>query len=751
MIDRDLLPTAHSIRCHLRRCLFSLAVLVALYTLFLLLQPGSPSFFAVGIDLGAAALEVVAVLLALPLALPRPVQQPRPRNTGAPLLLALGIGSFAVGQLVWVANAHVLHRAILFPSWADAGFLATRPLLLLGVLLLSWHPLSLVTRARVFVDSTMILAAAVTCTWYFLLGPTLLQGGNSPLSRVISAAYPVCDVLIVVCLLLLLGNAGGSVPRRTVLPLTLGLVLLTVTNAAYVYQQLHSLYATGSVLDVGWPLSFLLIGFAGRALYLPVHSGHGMTAVGHDPATDPTDPTDPPFALWRVLLPYGFIPVVGALVVGLQSVDSDPRLTYGVYVGGLVLVAIVLLRQVLARVENLQLSQQVHAQNRALTEMNTRLGALATTDPLTELPNHRAMVAALDHERARADRAPCGFAVLFADIDHFKRLNDSYGHASGDTVLREFAQLLLANVRGTDTVGRWGGEEFIIILPGLDTGAALAMAESLRRAVAEHRFASAAHLTTSIGVAVYPDNGDERSTLVHAADCAMYVAKRLGRNQVRGADDPAVATLGDDVRDDDARETTQSGIVEALAAMGEACDHARHAHAHAVAALAMRLAVILGVPAEQTRMIGVAGRLHDIGNMTVPDAILLKRASLTAAEWMLMRRHPEVGAAIVHWVPMLRAAVPMIRGHHERWDGGGYPDGVAGEAIPFGARIVAVAAVYSALMEERPYRAAFAPDVALQIVRQGVGTQSDPAVVAALERHLAIMTMGGREAAKEPA
>ncbi len=755
MINRDSLPTEQLMRQHVRHCLIFITVLSALFALFLFLQPGSAPVFTIGDDIGAAALEIVALLLALPLALPRSMGQSHPRVTGARLLLALSIGIFTVGQLIWVANQDVLHLASLFPSWADAGFLGALPLLLLGIQLLSRHPLSLVTRARVFADSTMILVGVVTFTWYFLLGPTLLQGGNSPLSRVVSATSPVCDLLLVMCLLLLAGNSGGSTPRRTVLPLTLGLVILTVANVVYGYQQLHHVYVTGTILDIGWPLGFLLIGLAVRTLYLPALPGYGMPVARHEPAVGCTDSQ---FSLWRALLPYGFIPVVGALIVSLQWVNSDARLARGVYVGGLALVAIVLLRQILARVENLQLSRQVHAQNRALTEMNARLEALATTDPLTALPNHRAMVAALDREFARARRYPCSFAVLFVDIDHFKRLNDRYGHASGDTALGEFAHVMSASVRSTDTVGRWGGEEFVILLPEVDAGTALMMAESVRLAVAGHRFTSlaATHLTSSIGVAVCPNHGDTRGVLLHAADRAMYVAKALGRNQVRTAEDPAVAMFGHDHPQDEGeregeRETTWFGIIEALAAIMDARDHATNAHAHAVAALAMRLAVILGLPAGQTRMIGAAGRLHDIGKVAVPDAILGKPARLTAAEWVVIRRHPAVGAEIVNCVPMLRAAGPMIHGHHERWDGGGYPDGDAGEAIPFGARIVAVADVYSALVEERPYRAAFTPDVAMGLVRQGAGTQSDPAVVAALARHLAIGTTGGQEAAKEPA
>ncbi len=188
--------------------------------------------------------------------------------------------------------------------------------------------------------------------------------------------------------------------------------------------------------------------------------------------------------------------------------------------------------------------------NAALQAANARLEALAVTDPLTDLPNHRALVAALDAAAARARRTgePC--AVLFLDIDHFKTVNDTYGHPVGDAVLREFAVCVRASLREEDTLGRWGGEEFLALLPGTELPEALQVAERIRAAVTGC-LASAGlplhakdlHMTCSVGASACPPEAAARDALVEAADRALYAAKRLGRNQVRGMGDPAVLAL----------------------------------------------------------------------------------------------------------------------------------------------------------------------------------------------------------------
>ena len=183
--------------------------------------------------------------------------------------------------------------------------------------------------------------------------------------------------------------------------------------------------------------------------------------------------------------------------------------------------------------------------NTALQAANARLEALATTDPLTSLPNHRALVAALDTEIARARREGEPFALLFLDIDHFKSVNDTYGHSVGDAVLAEFAACVRVCLREDDILGRWGGEEFLALLPSTGADEALLIGERVRAAIAGHPLAAQDGLTMtcSIGAAACPPQEAVRQALVAAADQALYAAKRLGRNQVRGAGDPAILSL----------------------------------------------------------------------------------------------------------------------------------------------------------------------------------------------------------------
>jgi len=378
-------------------------------------------------------------------------------------------------------------------------------------------------------------------------------------------------------------------------------------------------------------------------------------------------------------------------------------------------------------VRGYQISEAVQAGREVFLEQ------IALSDPLTGFPNHRALVVAIDQELERSQRYNRCCTLLFLDLDHFKAINDGYGHSIGDAILREFADTLRSILRGMDTLGRWGGEEFIVILPETETEGALKVAERLRAAIAAHVFHSGGgmRLTCSLGIATYPFDSEEREGLVTAADRAMYGAKKLGRNQVRAANDPAILALETDLPGS-REDTALAGTVEALTVLVEARDHYTGLHTARVSALTTRLALALGLDASEAYMIGLAGRLHDVGKVAVPDAVLQKPASLTEAEQALMRRHPIVGGDVVSRVPSLRAIAPLIRAHHEQWNGSGYPDGLSGEQIPLGARIVAVVDAYEAMTTDRPYQQAHDEAWALAELRRCAGTQFDPMLVEVL-------------------
>ncbi len=228
---------------------------------------------------------------------------------------------------------------------------------------------------------------------------------------------------------------------------------------------------------------------------------------------------------------------------------------------------------------------QIEEKNARLAENNALLQALSTTDPLTELPNHRAILSTLKQELERAQRynRPC--SLLFLDLDHFKALNDSYGHAAGDTVLRTFAGILSTTIRNMDTAGRWGGEEFVVILPEATAEEALDIAERIRKAVSFFSFeiSGGLHLTCSIGVACYPEHAADNDALLTAADQAMYGAKRLGRNQVRMVCDPAIsALLTTEAAEGGREETALHGTVNALVTLVEKRDWSLGHHSQQV-------------------------------------------------------------------------------------------------------------------------------------------------------------------------
>ncbi len=394
---------------------------------------------------------------------------------------------------------------------------------------------------------------------------------------------------------------------------------------------------------------------------------------------------------------------------------------------------------------NVELESKVQLRTASLSDANVRLEALVTTDPLTGLPNHRALVDVIDKEleRSRRYERPC--TLLFLDVDHFKALNDGRGHAAGDSALEELGKVGTQVLRGIDTLGRWGGEEFVALLPETDAVTGLEIAERFRVSIAAHLFqcGGGIHLTCSLGIATFPDDATTRSDLVTAADRAMYAAKRMGRNQVRAVTDPVVDTMA--VGNMSSREeVAMQGTVEALASLVEARDAYTGEHTEGVARLAVRIAQKMGMDSAEVRLVELVGKLHDIGKVAIPDQILQKPGKLTEEEWILMRRHPEIGADVVSRVPSLRIAAPGIRSHHERWDGCGYPDGLAGRAIPLIARVVTAADVYSAITTTRVYRDAQPHHDALAELRRCAGSQFDPEVVIALDQ------LFGEVAGQEP-
>ena len=356
----------------------------------------------------------------------------------------------------------------------------------------------------------------------------------------------------------------------------------------------------------------------------------------------------------------------------------------------------------------------------------------AVTDGLTGLYNQRYFYSRLREEIDRASRNQKPLSVIFCDLDLFKSFNDVNGHALGDQALKDVARIITESKRAIDIAARYGGEEFALILPDTDTSGAQIIAHRIRRRVAGYTFNAKSRngspLTTSIGVASYPGDAGHAGDLVDKADWSMYYGKRQGGNRVTLFHEEC-ADYGRVSLEDLVREELHLAAAQAIAASVDERNAHDQRHAESVARLASVLAAEMQMDDEEIHRIRVAGLLHDIGLVTVPAEIINKRDNLSAEEWRRIKAHPEVGETILKHIASLQSFLPVVRHHHEHYDGAGYPDGLVKDQIPLGARILAVADAFQAMISDRPYRRALTMDEALSELQMGAGTQFDPAVV----------------------
>ncbi len=353
---------------------------------------------------------------------------------------------------------------------------------------------------------------------------------------------------------------------------------------------------------------------------------------------------------------------------------------------------------------------------------------IAHTDELTGTLSRRRF--AVLAESIESDE--CGLLLL--DADHFKCINDRHGHAAGDQALVQLTTRMQSELREGDLLARWGGEEFVILLADVADEAALrASAERIRAAVAATPVTcgrSAVQLTVSIG-AVCGSRSEGLESLVAAADRALYVAKARGRNCVALTTDGPVAVAAEAAAPHVA-EPDELRLARAVVQATSLHDRDRHEHVTTVAELCAALATQLRLGDAAVLRCRLGGLLHDVGKVAVPPAILAKPTVLTAAEWEIVRNHCAHGESIVLGFDALRDIAPIVRHHHERVDGQGYPDGLSGDAIPIEARIVAAADTYEAITADRSYRVARSSEEAFDELRRIAGSQLDPRVVDAL-------------------
>jgi len=369
------------------------------------------------------------------------------------------------------------------------------------------------------------------------------------------------------------------------------------------------------------------------------------------------------------------------------------------------------------------------------------------TDALTGVGSRKYLEDKLQAECARAGRYRRSFSVAIIDLDHFKTINDVLGHASGDGALKKLAACMHEQKRAPDVLARYGGDEFVILMPETKAKDACVLLERLRATVQQIEIAANVSMTISCGVAQSSeDYADSSSDLIRRADLALYEAKSAGRNCVKVWDETMSKRLkAGDIELEKIRKLQRRiaglsekaetmfmqsiwGLVQAL----EAKDAYAKKHSENVMHYATNMAAVLGLSCQQTELIRRAAMIHDIGKIGVPDAILSKPGKLTPHERRIIEQHPLIAVRILGKMSFLKQEIAIVRHHHEKYNGEGYPDGLSETAIPRGARILAVADMFDALTSPRSYHDSRSVPQALGILADSAGYELDPEVVKAM-------------------
>jgi len=381
-----------------------------------------------------------------------------------------------IAQLIYELNP----GEYVFPSLADPFYLCFYPLFLTAIVLFTGPRWRRGRSLRAALDMVTIAIGGAAVVWYVVLGPTAYADTGGPLSTVVSLAYPAGDLVLIVALAQLLVDPSGHVRRRSLQLLAAAISAFIVADVVYARLVLEETYAGGNLVDTLYVAAILLFALAAGA-ERPNAEGAAPSGAAR------------PHGRALALAPYLAVAAVFAVLIAAES-DADFFPGLSLVLAAALAAALVALRQLLAQTELLAVHQRLRAAHR-------ELAALAGTDPLTDLPNQRTLTATIDAALERSRREDDACALLFCDIDHFKALNDTLGHAAGDAALAEFGRVAAGALRAGDSFGRWGGEEFVAVLPNIDRAGAAAIAERVRAAVASHAFAATAGMpmTVSIG------------------------------------------------------------------------------------------------------------------------------------------------------------------------------------------------------------------------------------------------------------
>lgn len=653
------------------------------YLVFGLLSIGV--YYALPIFVGTVPLRVIvycAVSLSAVIAVWWGVRRNRPEPRSPWVVLGLSQFVYVLADTTFYVSHYVLNETS-YPSLADAFYIGHYPLVVVGLIMLIRQRRS-DRDLPGLLDAVSLTVVAGLLSWVFVIGPQT-RLGTPLLVEMASLAYPLMDlVLLLVSLRLLFG--GGRRDGSFVL-LVLWLTAILTADTVYVLQRLAHSYEAGNFLDAIWLTGNLALGACA------LHPSMGRMAQAVDvPALRLS---------WPRLAILSTGALIGPVVLLVQHAQGVRRDVPVIAAGCAVLFALTA-----TRLAGLAVDQR----------------SLAITDSLTRLRSRRYFEAQLADEVARAKRTGCPLGVVILDVDRFKSINDRFGHPAGDRVLVEVATRLRA-VAGADRVlARYGGEEFALIATGVDAENLHRLAERLRHGVSHHPIAVSGRrsvtVTLSAGTAAFTPQYGTASALVSAADRALYLAKDLGRDRA-----VAGGTSLTEHREDVA--------VDYLNQVADLVDLrvASPGRSLAIAEWARTMAEHLKRDPGEIRTAHRAGRLLDVGMIVLPDDLLTESGPLTDQQWHLLHEHPDSGARMVGVLPDHGEVAEVIRQHHERWDGAGYPAGLTRDRIRIEARILSVCDSWAAMRADRPHRRALTHEQAVRELTSGRGARFDPELV----------------------
>lgn len=383
----------------------------------------------------------------------------------------------------------------------------------------------------------------------------------------------------------------------------------------------------------------------------------------------------------------------------------------------------------------------------------------ALTDPLTTLYNRRFFEESLSKEFTRACRTNQPFSVIALDLDYLKQINDKFGHSFGDIAIKTVAEVLKKNARSIDVAARIGGEEFDLLLPGVDSSGAVIAAERIRAAIAECNLELVGQITASIGVVTYPEHSDKLDELLELVDQAMYKAKQHGRNQVQLAKTISETSWQEIAMDafleilskhkvrvpkniskDIKNQLTKFGCdsdspKEVLFSVADILAKTYNpGHGDGLTKIKVQLATKLAktfvLPESEINNLRIATVLYDVGNLMLPQNILQKNGPLTEEEKAEIMKHPTIAAReILKPISQVQDVIPIIEYHHENWDGSGYPGKIAGEEIPLSSQIILIIDAYFAMTQPRSYREALSTEKAIELIKNDANKKWNPDLV----------------------